>query len=1259
MTQNGTNNNNKSRKRTHTSTSKDNKRRKVETPNTRRKNRKQTNPKEMEEYNTIVQWNICGLRGKIPELQLMVNQFNPRVIALQETLFDDTKYVDKLDQQRYKWYILPGANASKNGVALAIDKNTPHKQIQLKTNLQAIACKTLGKNKMTYVSIYIPPRKITPVKLKAELTKLIKQLPKPFMLLGDFNSHSTDWGSFKTDRWGMAVQHVINKQGLCLLNDGNSTRVSKNYTCMSVVDLTITSNNNKSIKWTVDTDCRGSDHLPIIITEKKQNKMDEVKPRWDHLKANWEEFQKQVNENIKQRATTSIEMLTEEIHKAAIASIPRKNIKRQKRVPWWNNKVAKAVRQRSIALTRFINHTKLDLKKRNLAKNLRIAKHKATRVIRKAKKKSWEDFIKSLDKDESDSKTLWNKIHALSGKNRKQNIILNDGSRITEDSLEIANKLAEYYHEQSATDQYSRYFKKIKRDKERKKLDLSYTSDKNYNKEFTMEELNNALKNSSGKATGNDEISYEMLRHLPIEAKITLLEEYNKIWKQGSIPLSWKVGIVVPIPKDNNNPHDTKNYRPITLLSCVGKVLERMVNTRLITELEEKRVLNPNQFAFRPGKSTDEYFTVLEGIITPAIQQGKHVEVALLDISKAYDRAWRRPIIEQLQKWNIDGNMIRYIEDFLTDRKFQVEVNNQKSDIKIQENGIPQGAVLSVTLFLIAMNSITKTYRKSNKNVQILVYADDILIIVIGEIKHKIRTQLQKKVTRVYKWARNRGFTIAPHKSKILHICNKYKHSKNIPDIMIEGQIIPQVSYAKLLGVTIDRRLDFKQHCRELRKEINNRCNMIKVIGGRYKGANRATMLNVFKSLVLSKILYGAHFYSKGAQQSWKIIEPAYNQTIRTISGALRTSPVESILAESGMLPLNIHIKLNTITKAIKWLELHDVSEEAGKPLIDRANKFTLEIMNEKLPDIERRPNALGRKWYEPKVKVDTSTTRKLKAGEQRDVAQQVFLETLNKYPNHTKVYTDGSVKDDEVGCGVHNENINTPIKLNKMNTIFSAESYALLTATKMSSNNGEKTIIFTDSASCIAALNKGLSTNPWIEMTQMEAKGKDITFCWIPSHVGIKGNETADQIAEEGRNNGFPYNKVPANDAINWFKERAIWANEYEWRRSSSSFLRQSKPTTMLWKDRKYTKEQRTLTRIRIGHTWLSHGYLLHKEPQPKCSYCNDTLTVDHLIRMCPQYDDIRRKYNIYDLSIYNNTDECETNLLHFLKECKLQNEV
>lgn len=168
-----------------------------------------TNPKNQktktmnnQDQAEVIQWNICGLRGRLPEFQLITNEYNPKILALQETMFDDTKYYDKLNGSRYKWYLKPGPVKIRNGVAIAIDKNIPHSEIKLQTDLQAIACRTMGKNATTYVSIYIPPRKITPTNLKIKLQDLINQLPKPFLLMGDFNAHRTDWGSFKNDRWG-------------------------------------------------------------------------------------------------------------------------------------------------------------------------------------------------------------------------------------------------------------------------------------------------------------------------------------------------------------------------------------------------------------------------------------------------------------------------------------------------------------------------------------------------------------------------------------------------------------------------------------------------------------------------------------------------------------------------------------------------------------------------------------------------------------------------------------------------------------------------------------------------------------------------------------------------------------------------------------------------------------------------------------------------------------------------------------------------
>ena len=446
---------------------------------------------------------------------------------------------------------------------------------------------------------------------------------------------------------------------------------------------------------------------------------------------------------------------------------------------------------------------------------------------------------------------------------------------------------------------------------------------------------------------------------------------------------------------------------------------------------------------------------------------------------------------------------------------------------------------------------------------------------------------------------------------------------------------------------------------KDVKKSITNRCNMIKAIGGRYKGANRTTMLNIFNAIVLSKMLYGAHLYSSSTEDMWDIIAPQFNQTIRTITGALRTSPVESILAEAGVLPLNTQIKLNTIVKAIKWMELHDHNNNLGKFLVERANRFAAELTGENLPEIAKRETPLGRKWYEPKVKIDWTIKKRVKAGGQQTIAKQEFLNTLNKYPNHNVIYTDGSLKEDEVGCGISHNNTETTIKLNKMCTIYSAESKALHIATKHIALEDKPNLIFTDSASCLDALHKGTSHHPWIEKIQRAAEEKDITICWVPGHAGIKGNELADKAAQKGRENGTNYEAVPAQDAINWYKTRTVWSHEYRWRRKSDTFLRRSKPTTLPWKDRKNVKDQRTLTRLRIGHTWLSHGYLLHKEDQPRCQYCNDILTADHIIRNCAGYDETRTKYNITGLEIYNNTETNERNLLEFLKETELLNKI
>lgn len=137
-----------------------------------------------------------------------------------------------------------------------------------------------------------------------------------------------------------------------------------------------------------------------------------------------------------------------------------------------------------------------------------------------------------------------------------------------------------------------------------------------------------------------------MLQRLPISSKTAMLELFNRIWNSGTFPEQWKLATVVPIPKPDADRSRADGYRPIALLSCLGKVFERMINRRLTTELETNKKLDPRQHAFRPGKGVESHLAHLESLLS--FENDEHVEIVALDISKAYDTTWKPGILRTL-----------------------------------------------------------------------------------------------------------------------------------------------------------------------------------------------------------------------------------------------------------------------------------------------------------------------------------------------------------------------------------------------------------------------------------------------------------------------------------------------------------------------------------------------------------------------------------------------------------------------------------
>ena len=167
---------------------------------------------------------------------------------------------------------------------------------------------------------------------------------------------------------------------------------------------------------------------------------------------------------------------------------------------------------------------------------------------------------------------------------------------------------------------------------------------------FNTKEFEEALKTlKDKKSPGPDKITNEMLEHLGTKAKSKLLGIFNNSWKTGHVPQSWREADMVPIHKKCKDRANTDSYRPIGLTSCAGKLMERMINTRLVWHLEKNNIITPEQAGFRQHHSTEDQVTYIAQKIEDGSQDKQHTLTVWIDMEKAYDRVWKDGLRLKLQ----------------------------------------------------------------------------------------------------------------------------------------------------------------------------------------------------------------------------------------------------------------------------------------------------------------------------------------------------------------------------------------------------------------------------------------------------------------------------------------------------------------------------------------------------------------------------------------------------------------------------------
>ncbi|GFU46916.1 probable RNA-directed DNA polymerase from transposon X-element [Trichonephila clavipes] len=316
-----------------------------------------------------------------------------------------------------------------------------------------------------------------------------------------------------------------------------------------------------------------------------------------------------------------------------------------------------------------------------------------------------------------------------------------------------------------------------------------------------------------------------------------------------------------------------------------------MVNARLVYQLEKNKCIPLFQSGFRKGRSTLDNIITLENKIRNAFVRRNHLVSIFFDIEKAYDRTWRYGILRTLFNFGLRGNLPTFIKHFLQLRTFRVRLGGTFSAPFTQAEGVPQGSILSVTLFICHISSILSILSPS---IQASLYVDDLQISCEGSDMRMIERQLQTAVNNIIKWCDNNGHSISASKSCCVHFCRKRGIHPD-PEVRIRDIQIPVVPDVRFLGVIFDRRLTFLPHILQLRKRCEKSLNLLKVLSNTSWGADRTSLLRVYQAIVLSRIDYGCVAYGSACNSTLQKLDPVHHMALRICSGAFRTSPVQSL----------------------------------------------------------------------------------------------------------------------------------------------------------------------------------------------------------------------------------------------------------------------------------------------------------------------------------------------------------------------------
>lgn len=639
-----------------------------------------------------------------------------------------------------------------------------------------------------------------------------------------------------------------------------------------------------------------TDHYPIaLMMDQEKNVTKNTKVKLEKKYVNYKNLRNDlINEkwenlyntfNIESATIAFINKLKDYIMKNT--NTVSKNWKNKPRKSWINQKIIEEINVKND----LYKQTQQFPNNPEIAAKYKKQKYETQKMITISKKKYAEKLI---EKNRNKTKGLWDTVNNIRNKTKPQSSI----TRIITESGINLNK------QQDICNAFNRYFSSIG-----KKLSQNITVPKNYKEEkksilestmylfnttdYEVEDVIKQLK--SNKKPGYDEIYSETLKEIKSEISKPLAFLINLSFNNGYFPEVLKTGVVIPIYKSGDK-YDISNYRPISLISNVSKIYEKIIKSRIVKFLDKHRIISERQFGFRRGRSTEDAIQYVSSCIYNAVDKKIPVLGIFVDLSKAFDTVSHEILLEKLENCGLRGNVSKLIKSYLSGRMQVVKIGEYKSNYERISVGVPQGTVLGPLLFTLYINNLLLIDSPG----QIISFADDTTILYSANTWAELKTIAERDFLEIKKWFQYNKLTLNVKKTKYISFTSYANNLPHMGSLIIDKETtIPEEQCISYLGVMFDSHLRWNNHITTLVNKLRRLVGTFKYLR---EYLDERHLITIYYALFQSQICYGIIGWGGVADKYLKKLTVLQRWILKIILKKPLLYPSDRLFSDSNVL---------------------------------------------------------------------------------------------------------------------------------------------------------------------------------------------------------------------------------------------------------------------------------------------------------------------------------------------------------------------